>query len=113
METMACKIPNIVPDWSGLGEWARGGASLIPCTSIQMNTGGINTVGGIPDKNLFIAELEHMYQDAAYRAQVAKAGFDLILQPKFSWDSVANRFDTIFMDMLRGKYANNNRHTVG
>lgn len=108
-ESMACGIANIVPEWSALAEWPRGGVSYIPCTSIQVNPGGINTVGGIADKRLYVEELEHMYQDVDYRNSVAKAGFDLVNQPKFSWNAVANQFDQLFMKVLQGKYVNNNR----
>src|SRR6185369_4451228 len=115
MESMACRVPNIVPEWSGLSEWARGGVAYVPCTSTHVHTGGLNTVGGIVDKDMFIAELEHMYQDATYRDTVAKAGYDLVRQDKYQWRTVAQQFDTVFMKTLRGgnsvNHNNNSGHT--
>lgn len=107
-ESMACRVPNIVPEWSALAEWARGGVAYVPCTSIQVNTGGLNTVGGVADKHAYMQELDKMYYDATYRNTVAKAGYDLVLQPRFSWNSVANTFDTVFTDTLKGRYVNHN-----
>jgi D-inositol-3-phosphate glycosyltransferase len=34
MEGMACGLPQIVPDWSALGEWAAPAAYLVPCSRI-------------------------------------------------------------------------------
>ena len=31
MEGMSCGVPQIVPDWSGLGEWARGAVEYVSC----------------------------------------------------------------------------------
>lgn len=108
LEAMACKVANIVPEWSALAEWARGGVSYVPCTATHVHTGGLNTVGGIADKQEYIKELDKMYYDETYRNSIAKAGYDLVSQPQFQWSSVASRFDTAFMNTLRGVNAHNN-----
>ena len=100
MESMACKVANIVPNWSGLGEWAKNGASFIPCTSTQTHTGGLNTIGGVADKALFIAELDKMYHNRGYRESVAQSGYDLVTKPEFQWSNIARRFDSEFTKLL-------------
>lgn len=102
MEGMACGVPQICPRWSGLGEWANGGVEFVECTSTAVHTGGLNTVGGIADKYQFIEALERMYQNESYRQTVAKAGLDLVSQPRFKWSSVAQEFDTVFTRMMYG-----------
>jgi glycosyltransferase involved in cell wall biosynthesis len=106
-ESMRCKIPNIVPDWSGLSEWARGGVAYVPCTSTLVNTGGINTIGGIADKGLYIQELNKMYYDPEYRSSIAEAGYRLVSQEKFNWKNIADQFDKAFMSTLRGNHRAN------
>lgn len=100
MEGMACGIPQICPRWSGLGEWADGGVEFVECTSTHMHTGGLNTVGGVPDKAQFIAALEKMYVDKTHRDKVSAAGFELVSQNKFKWFSVAQEFDRVFTRVL-------------
>jgi glycosyltransferase involved in cell wall biosynthesis len=101
MEGMACKIPQVLPDWSALGEWARSGSVLIPCSNIGIHPGGINTVGGIPDKNAMISAINDLYQDVGYREKVAQSGLDLVKRPEFKWSAVASRFDALFTEILQ------------
>lgn len=101
MEGMACGVPQIVPDWSALGEWCRGGAELIECTSQIVHTGGINTIGGIPDRLKTVEALNKMYADAQYRADIAEKGYRLVSDPKYTWKSVAANFDTVLKRVLK------------
>ena len=100
MEGMACLVPQIVPDWSALGDWPRGGVCYVPCTSTSMNPGGINTIGGVVDRVLMIEALEKMYQDKDYRDSVAKAGFDLVSRAELQWTGVASKFDSLFRSLI-------------
>jgi hypothetical protein len=100
MESAGCETAQVYPDWAALGEWPKGAAHLVPCTSETTHTGGINTVGGIADKTLFIAALERMYTDHAYRMLMAKRAYDLVRRPEFTWDSVANRFDVALRGLI-------------
>jgi glycosyltransferase involved in cell wall biosynthesis len=92
LEGMACGIPQVVPDWSALGDWARPAARLVPCTSHGVTFGGVNVIGGVPDKKDFIASLETMYYDGAWRERHAAAGLALAHQPQFRWENIGLRF---------------------
>jgi len=100
MEGMACRIPQIVPEWSALGEWARGGVVLVPCTGDAAHTGGINTIGGIVDKDMFIYALENLYTDAVKREEIAAAGYKLVHSKQYTWESVAEQFSDCFKRVL-------------
>lgn len=86
MEGMACGVPQIVPDWSGLGEWATA-ALRVPCTSTAA-TPQVNVIGGIADKRLFCAALDSLYRNKELRAQKSDEGLHLIQQPQFRWPSI-------------------------
>lgn len=101
MEGMACRIPQIVPRWSALAEWADGGVEFIECPSTIVNTGGLNTIGGVADMNQYVAALNKFYYDDLYRKSVAERGYKLVTQPKFMWSTVAQQFDRIFMELMR------------
>jgi glycosyltransferase involved in cell wall biosynthesis len=105
MEGMACRVPQIVPRWSALAEWADGGVEYIDCTSTSVSVGGLNTIGGVADKDQFVRALNRFYYDDKYRAAVAKSGYELVTQPKFMWSSVANEFDKVFTGLVNGYYS--------
>ncbi len=91
LEAMACGVPVLAPDWSGLGDWARDAAKMIECTGRAM-TAPLNdqafTIGGIPDRELMLDGLDYFYAPEtrdARRTEYAKRG--LALAEKFDWPS--------------------------
>lgn len=64
-ESMACGIPCIVPDWSGLGDWTKGAVYAVECSSTNL-TAPINsslyTVGGVMDKGEAVEALDMIYR---------------------------------------------------
>lgn len=100
MEGMACGVPQVAGDWSGLGEWAKGAAVLVPCSTIQANPNPISTVGGVPDEEPFVDALHALYTDRRYCGEVADRGFDLVKQDRFRWETIAGQFHDAFLDVL-------------
>lgn len=97
MESMACKIANIVPNSAALGEWAKGGVLYTDINPIpQYNIKGLNTRGSIPDMASTIKNLEKLYKNSDDRKNIAQAGYNLVHSSQFTWKSVANRFDSVF-----------------
>lgn len=90
MEGMACGIPQIVPDWSALGEWATA-ALRVPCRYTAAAP-VINTVGGIPDKHAFLAALTRLYRYPQERAQLQHEGLELVRRPEYRWSNIATLF---------------------
>lgn len=92
MEGMACRIPQVVPDWAALGEWAAGAARLIPCSSTSVTPSGINVIGGIPDEEQTILALQEMYVSKDLRMQSGNRGLEKVSQPEFRWSVIGEKF---------------------
>lgn len=99
MEGMACGVPQIVPDWAALGEWADP-ALKIPCGT-QLAHPGINTLGALPDKEAFLQALDHLHDDAGRRAKLSRDGLAFVSQPRFAWGAVARQMDAIITGAMR------------
>lgn len=92
MEGMACGIPQILPDWSALGEWAKSAAYMVPCPTTLCTPGYINVVGGIPDRDAFIVALQELYESKERRGEHTRRGLDLVLRPEYRWDAIGQAF---------------------
>lgn len=91
LEAMACGVPCILPRWAAYGDWAgRGAASLVPCTSTALTAplnGLMHTIGGVPDRDEFIKELETMYGSGLVRETYIRRGRRLAAQ--YPWAASA------------------------
>lgn len=87
MEGMACGVPQLVPQWSALAEWATA-AVQIQCTSTAVTPQGPNVIGGIADRREYCAAIDRLYRSADLRAQRADAGLRLVRQPQYRWPAI-------------------------
>lgn len=92
LEAAACGIPQILPDWSALGDWAKDIALMVPCTTTSTTTSNINVIGGVADETEFVNAMVRMYNDPDLRAEYGEKGFKLAQDPKFSWANIALQF---------------------
>lgn len=92
MEGMACGVPQILPDWSALGEWARSVARLVPCTTVACTPNNINVVGGVPDKDATVDALQEMYASTYAREWRQTAGLTLVSEDRFRWENIGKQF---------------------
>lgn len=101
LEAMACGVPTIVPEWSGLGDWARSAAVTIPCTSTAL-TAPLNstpyTIGGVVDRGLTIEALDDMYRGKKHREVHSKLG--LGLARSLTWHRTAVEFRRVIEQVL-------------
>lgn len=100
LEAMACGIPCILGDWSALGDWAKGSAWLIPCTSTAIGPPYVNVIGGVPDQTQFIGALNTMYRNKDARRQNSVAAFECAQQPRFRWENVGKQFAEVLSQVL-------------
>lgn len=111
MESMACGIPQIVPEYSALGEWCRdaNGNPVVEYTDVSeipfFNVKGLNTQGGIPEMDSTIAALEKLYRNPQYRQELANKGYQLVIQPQFEWKNVAKAFENTFNTVKKAAVA--------
>lgn len=106
MESMACGKSNIVPDWSALGEWAKDAARLVPCTSLCVAPGNINTVGGVADEEAFVKEMQLMYENKELREEYSNRGLELVRKEEYRWSNIAANFNTILQQVMAAKFEN-------
>lgn len=101
LEGMACGVPQIAPDWSALGDWARPAARLVRCTGIEALF-GYHTFGfgGVVDQRGFLDALDELASDPAVRAEYARRGLELAAEERFRWDEVAGRFHLALMELV-------------
>jgi glycosyltransferase involved in cell wall biosynthesis len=94
MEGMACGIPQIVPDWSALGEWPGDAVLKVPCPTTIATPGRINSIGGVADKTAVIAALDALY--ASHHGQLwsryRQRGLELVRRPEFRWENIGLAF---------------------
>lgn len=92
LEGMACGIPQIVPDWSALGEWASEGALMVPCTTIAVTPNKINVIGGVMDREEGICALDRIYRDTDARYRYQEAARKTACQPEYRWEAIGEAF---------------------
>lgn len=93
MEGMACGVPQIVPDWSALGEWPENAVMKVPCireTCVTPNS--INSIGGVASSLSFIECLHRIYSDEVFRIQFGDIGLGHIKQPRFQWETIGKQW---------------------
>ncbi len=102
-EGMACGVPQIVPDWSALGELTKGAARLVPCTSTAIGPPFVaNVIGGVADEREFIAALEMMYQGKSARTPWLEAGLNKVRESRFDWSVIGERWVNVLELVLAG-----------
>jgi D-inositol-3-phosphate glycosyltransferase len=104
LEGMACGIPQIVPRWSALGEWATA-AIQVPCTEIAVTPNNVNVVGGIPDRYDFIDAMDRFYQEPELRRQHSDLGLTLAEQPRYDWTNIGEKFAAVLQTLPLEKVA--------
>lgn len=94
MEAMACGVPCVLPDWSAHGDWAKGAAAMVPCTSTALQTfsPSVNVIGGVADEKAFIEALDLMYRDRQQRELIGSLGFQRVSEERFRWDNIGEQW---------------------
>lgn len=100
LEGMACAVPQIVPDWAALGEWANTAAVLVPCSSVAVTPGGPNAIGGIPDKLAFKRALDSLYKSPDLRITVGRRGYELARRNEFRWDQIGRQYAQVLQAFI-------------
>jgi len=102
MEAMACGLPNIVPDFGALAEWAQGAALCVPSPVAVRHCGqfdgvGINTVGRVPEPRHVADALDLLYRDRNIGDNLAARGLSLVSDPRYAWPNIAAAFHQLLL----------------
>lgn len=108
-ESAACGIMQAAPEYSALGEWMRDAAWMIPCTSWAVTPLGLNTIGGIADREKTVEAIEFARNNPADRAWWGQQARARATEPRFTWDAVGSQFH----DILRATLEERRRRPVG
>ena len=103
LEAMSCGIPCIIPNWSGLGDWARESALTVPCTSSSISAPlnvAAYTVGGVPDKAKTVQALSALYREPVLREDYRDRGLKRACT--LSWDRCAWEFQQVLDSIMEG-----------
>lgn len=100
MEGMACGVPQIVPEWAALGEWASAAAQNVPCYDHAVTVNKVNAVGGIADRGSFVESLQALYTRPEARRTLSEAGLALVRKPEYRWRSVGEQFGRVIETAL-------------
>jgi D-inositol-3-phosphate glycosyltransferase len=100
LEAMACGVPALVPDWSGLGCWARDGAVTIPCTSTAIGFPYGSVIGGVADERKFIEGLHILYEEKDSRKLAADAALRCASEERFDWANIGQRYLAALCNVL-------------
>lgn len=102
LEAMACGVPCVVPDFSGLGSWARPAAALVPVNGTAV-TAPLNsrpyTLGAVPSREATLEALSAMYADEALRREHSRRGRELARG--LTWRRTGERFRAVLDELSR------------
>lgn len=100
IEGMSCGVPQIVPQYAALGEWACAGAYMVPVSNEKITHSVVNTIGAIPEKNAFINAIDRFYKNPEMRKAYSKKALNLATSPEFEWKNIAERFNACIKETI-------------
>lgn len=100
LEGMACGVPQIVPKWAALGEWATA-ALRVPCIRETIVTpDNINAIGGIASSLAFIEALHSVYSNEFLRGKMSGESEKLANGVQYDWDTIAESWLETISDFI-------------
>jgi D-inositol-3-phosphate glycosyltransferase len=96
----AADAAQIVPDHSACAEIWRGRGELIQPAKRYIPEFSVLEMGEVSVEGVAQA-LENVYSNPQRRQQLAQAAYQAALNPDYTWDAVAERFDDLFTEMTK------------
>jgi len=103
LEAMACKIPCILPDWSALGDWAREGSWIVPCTETAIGPPYVNVIGGVMDYEGVVNALDRLYREPSIREDYSKRALATAYQHRYDWKNIGARYLDVLREVVDAK----------
>lgn len=95
-EGAACRIPQIVPDWSCTKEIWEGYGKLIKVASVRHEPALINTMQCVIDTDNLCDTLAEFYENPSLREEVGNKCYEVTQRPEYRWEHVGKLFDNVF-----------------
>ena len=95
LEGMASGIPQVVPDWSALGEICEDAAIKVSCPTTAATPNRINVIGGIPDEREFVKAMDTLYRDQDLCKDMGARGIELASQDRYDWGKLGELFGNV------------------
>ena len=96
----AAGAAQIVPDHSACAEVWNGRAEMIPPARRYRPEFSVFEMGEVSAEGVAQA-LNNLYGNPQRRQQLAQAAYQAALNPEYSWDAVAGRFDGLFAELAQ------------
>jgi glycosyltransferase involved in cell wall biosynthesis len=103
IESMAAGLPQIVPRYAALAEWPNGAVQYMELDRVPFHNPQINTVGRVPEYDSALNALETVYSSEHYRKELSNRGRTVALLNDYRWENVAEKFNSLFNNVLSGK----------
>lgn len=102
LEAMACGVPVVVPDFSGLGSWVPDDVGIkVQCSEPMINA-PLNskpyTVGMVPERQASIEALEQVIANPKDASKRAARGLELA--QSLTWERTAWQFESVLSQVL-------------
>lgn len=98
LEHGAAGAAQIVPDHSACAELWRGRGELIMPARRYIPEYSVLELGEVAAEGVGAA-LQKLYDDSHHRQQLAQAAYRAAMNPDYSWDSIAARFEILFAEI--------------
>lgn len=98
MEGMACGVPQVIPYHSALAEWPSGEVDYVCAPDDFVMPYGVNLVCKVPSARK-MAEWIAQYHNGN-QGNKRHNPRQLVTQPQYKWESIANRFESIFQESI-------------
>ena len=100
LEGMACGVPQIVPRWAALGEWATAALQVECLREHTVTPDNINAIGGTPSSLAFIEGLHAVYSSPELRDKMQLASIGLARGNQFDWSLIAESWLTTIGEFI-------------
>ena len=101
LEGLACGVPQVIPDFAALADWARDVCTLVPVRTPVVSTMSTNLVNWCVDYREMGEALVKLYHSPARRRIAAEHGLMFVQQPQLRWETLAARFQAVLEGVLR------------
>jgi D-inositol-3-phosphate glycosyltransferase len=99
LEHGAAGAAQIVPDHSACAELWRGRAELLEPARRYVPEFSVLEMGEVSPDGV-AAALQRLYEDPQHCRELAQAAYQAAMNPDYSWDSIAARFEALFAEVV-------------